>query len=192
MNFKLLNFTKATLAISFALGPISAYAEDASAGLNGCYNAVRGHVETLSISQTQQLGTYRIVLKRDNWASLREDEQSYTIKRFVAAGPILGTINSVENTGQATLNHVISDKERRGLFLSQNDVFIPTAPPEFCNNEGGYILTGIENVSIVAGTGIFAGLVPQQGTPIQVEGTFNSCSGQNDFEVIDGQVCFQK
>ena len=104
----------------------------------------------------------------------------------------LGNITGVDQAGEVNLNHVISDKQRRGLLLSQSDVFTPTAPLEYCNNSGGYILTGTENISIVAGTGIFAGLDTQQEASVLLEGTVNSCTGLNDFEVINGQLCFQK
>ena len=47
--------------------------------------------------------------------------------------------------------------------MSQNDVLTPTILPEPCNNGSGYILTGIENISIGIGTGVFSGLDPQHG-----------------------------
>ncbi|MDX2506329.1 MAG: hypothetical protein QNL62_17870 [Gammaproteobacteria bacterium] len=190
MNNKVSDFVLS--GFSFVLGCTTVYAEEESIGLHGCYTADSGYVESASISESQQIGTYRIILKHNNWTLLSDEDKSYTLKRFVAAGPILGNITSFDNTGQVILNHIISDKERRGFLMSHNDVFTPTTFPEPCNNESGYILTGIETVSIAAGTGIFADLNLQPGASIEVEGTVNSCSGENDFEVISGQLCFKK
>lgn len=181
----------ALFSLCFVLGGSSALADEVSMSLHGCYTVTRGHVESVAISQTQQMGMYRIILKHNNWRSLSDKEQSHTIKRFVADGPILGNITGIDNTGKVYLTHIMSDKESRGLLISQDSVYTPTTIPEPCNNSSSYILTGIETVSINAGTGIFAGLDPQQTASIQVEGTVNSCSGQNDFEVIDGELCFQ-
>lgn len=180
------------LGFSFLFGATSVNAEETTKGLHGCYTAVRGHLESVFISETQQLGTYRIVFKNKNWALLSDEEQSYTYKRFVAAGPILGTITGADETGNVYLNHVISDKQRRGLLTSQNDIFTPTALPEDCNIDGASasILSGTETISIVAGTGIFAGLDTQQEASVTMEGTVNGCTRQNDFEVINGQLCF--
>jgi len=157
--------------------------------LDGCYVPESGYAESTSYSETDQLGTYRLVLSRTGWAQLSPSNQSRVQRRLVLQGPLKGTVTSSDpSSGNTYLSHVLGTQERLGLVLSQGDEFRPTAVSP-CET-GGLVLQGTETIRPVAGTGAYARLLP--GGSVVVKGTVNTCTFLNDFEVVprQGQLCF--
>jgi hypothetical protein len=148
--------------------------------LDGCYVPERGYAESVSLSATEQLGLYRVVLVNANWQALTGEEREKVAKRLVLSGPFKGTITA--SGPPISLDHVLSDDERDGLLLTSGDTAY-LAPTSAC------ILAGTETINLIAGTGRFTNLSSGSFT---VEGTVNFCNGENDFYVVPhmGQICF--
>lgn len=146
------------------------------------YDVKRGFAETLSVSQTDQLGKFRVVLN--------PVEGSADNSRLILAGVLKGVLNP-----DFTLNHTMVNKDRTGVLYTAGDsITMVYGGDPTC--EGGTGTTPFEveeTLYIVAGTGEYSGIQP--GSYIVVKGTVNNCPslpeyGRNDFEVIGGSVIF--
>lgn len=170
-----------------ALGLLGFATQGSAAELSGCYVPKNGFAESVSTSETEQLGLYKIVLQREGWNELSKTERQEIQRTLVLSGPFRGTI-----TGPGlTLAHVLSSGSRDGVLYTAGDTFSPNGFD--CN---GQTLIGVETLNPVFGTGAYSGLIV--GGSIQVEGSVNGCPddpgfGQNDFVVVEssGSLCFQ-
>lgn len=154
--------------------------------LSGCYVPVGGFAESASYSPSEQLGTYRVVLMRMEAQRRKGRGHEHILKRLVIEGPFRGVV--ADESGQV-LNHVLGTEDREGLIYTRDDTFtVESGTP--CNESGGVILSGTETINPIAGTGRFAGL--QVGGSLEVNGTVNTCTGLNDFDVVPGagELCF--
>jgi hypothetical protein len=170
------------LLAGLALSPSLLAGEDGV--LDGCYVPVRGYAESASYSETEQLGKYRLVVARKDFAGSKSQFKHRMLRGVVIEGPLKGALNE-----DSTLNHVVGSDKREGFIFTANDTFEPDAVAP-CNDIGGFVLEGRETLHPVAGTGIYSGL--QGGGSVVVTGTVNTCTGLNDFEVVAGQgeLCF--
>jgi len=147
------------------------------ANITGTYDVKRGFAETHSISQLEQLGKYRFVMKDANRNKLK-------IK-----GIMRGKFDPLTQTSSHTLVNI----ERTGTLITAGDSFtnIYGGDPVCANGVVPFEVE--ERLNIVSGTGIYAGVQP--GSYIMVEGVINNCpcNGnflQNDFSVTGGIVTF--
>ncbi|XPF95753.1 hypothetical protein ACM9HF_06970 [Colwellia sp. RE-S-Sl-9] len=148
------------------------------------FEVKRGFAKTFSVSQTEQLGKFKAVLKS------RRDGGELSAEKLVLKGTIKGILNS-----NFTLNHTFVNKERTGVLYTANDSMTNIlAGDATCENGTGSIPFEIEEtLHLVAGTGIYAGI--EQGSFILLKGVINNCPslpeyGQNTFEVVGGSVIF--
>lgn len=184
MGIKSWSIVASGLLASLALSPPLLAGGQGS--LSGCYVPVGGFAESASYSLSEQLGTYRVVLMRKEPQRRKGRGQEQILNRLVIEGPFRGVF--ADESGQV-LNHVLGTEGREGLIYTREDTFAVEAVTP-CNASGGVILTGTETINPTAGTGRFAGLEP--GGSLQVEGTVNTCTGLNDFDLVPGAggLCF--
>ena len=141
----------------------------------------KGFAETLSVSETEQLGKVRVVLKSDN-------PSSHLKKKVVIAGTLRGILKE-----DSTLAHTLVNKSRTGAIYTDGDSITAVyAGDPSCVSGVPFEIE--ETLSIVAGSGIYSKL--QYGSYIVVKGVVNNCPtlpeyGRNDFEVIGGSLTFQ-
>jgi hypothetical protein len=149
------------------------------------FDVKRGFAETFSISQSEQLGKFKAVLKLVN-SSKKEN------RRLVLKGAIKGVLNP-----DFTLTHSFVNNDRTGVIYTAHDTitnFIAGDPT--CENGTGSTPFEVEEIlHIVAGTGVYADI--EAGSFILLRGVVNNCPslaeyGQNTFEVIGGTVTFSK
>ena len=145
------------------------------------YEAKSGFSETLAVSQTEQLGRYRIVLKPIVGSKFKAGN-------LIAVGISRGLLNP-----DFTANHTFVNKDRTGVLYTEGDAFTAIyAGDPTCNNGAGTIPFEVEEtLNFVAGTGIYAGI--ESGSFIVMKGVINNCPslpefGQNNFEVVSGTV----
>jgi hypothetical protein len=145
------------------------------------YNVKRGFAETFSVSQTEQLGKFRAVLKPIRGTTSHRS-------KLVLAGAIKGRLNA-----DFTVNHTFVNKDRTGVLYTENDAVrvVYSGDPTCINGSGAAPFEVEEILNIVGGTGIYAGVEP--GSFIVLEGIINNCPslpefGQNDFDVVGGTI----
>jgi len=145
------------------------------------YKAKRGFAETLSVSETEQLGKLRIVLKPIRGSNPHQS-------KIILSGVIKGTLNA-----DFSLNHTFVNKDRTGVLYTANDtITMVYAGDPTCENGKGTVPFEVEEtLNIVAGSGIYAGVEP--GSIIELNGIINNCPslpeyGQNNFYVVGGTV----
>lgn len=147
------------------------------ANVTGVYDVKRGFAETLSISQTEQIGKYKIIMRDINNNKLK----------------IRGTLRGILDPSTQTLSHTLVNKERTGTLITRGDSVtnIYSGDP-ICANGATHFQVE-ETLHIVAGTGVFSGV--QEGSYIIVDGVIKNCAAsrgflQNDFIVRGGQITF--
>ncbi|ARD43201.1 hypothetical protein [Colwellia sp. PAMC 21821] len=145
------------------------------------YEAKLGFAETLAVSQAEQLGRYRIVLKPIKGSEFKAGN-------LIAVGIARGLLNP-----DFTANHIFINKDRTGALYTENDAITAIyAGDPTCDNGTGTVPFEVEEtLNFVAGTGIYAGIEP--GSFIVMKGVINNCPslpefGQNNFEVVGGTV----
>ena len=154
----------------------------ASAQYSGAYTVKKGFSESLSVSQTEQLGKMRVVLKS-------EKHSSHSKNKIVIAGTLRGIL--IPENG--TLTHTLVNKARTGAIYTDGDTIeVVHAGDLICASGTPFVIE--EKLFIVGGSGIYAGI--QYGSYIDVKGVVNNCPGlpeygRNDFEVIGGSIYFQ-
>jgi hypothetical protein len=136
----------------------------------------------------QQLGKFKIVLKRQGWRLLSEAEKLRIRKRLVISGVFRGVVDNA--FAPPVVAHQFSNHQRDGALISNNDgsAVIGVVP---CSEEPGkVVLDVIESINIEKGTGIYHQL--HAGGVINLAGSVNFCTLQNDFEIIEGVggLCF--
>lgn len=147
------------------------------ANVTGVYDVKRGFAETLSISQTEQLGNYKIIMKDINNNKLK----------------IRGLLRGILDPLTQTLTHTFINKERTGTLITNGDSItnVYRGDPICANGTTNFHIE--ETLYIVAGTGVYSEV--QEGSYIIVDGVINNCSDsrgflQNDFNVIGGLITF--
>jgi len=147
------------------------------ANITGTYDIKRGFAETHSISQLEQLGKYRLVMKDANRNKLK----------------IKGIMRGKFDPSTQTSSHTLVNTERTGTLITAEDFFtnIYAGDPVCANGVVPFEVE--ERLNIVSGTGIYAGVQP--GSYIIVQGVINNCPCydnflQNDFSVTGGVITF--
>jgi hypothetical protein len=184
MGTKSWSIIASSLLASLALSP--GLLAGGQGSLSGCYVPVGGFAESASYSPSEQIGTYRVVLMRKEAQRRKGRGRDQIQNRLVIEGPFRGVF--ADESGQV-LSHVLGTEDREGLIYTREDTFaLQSVVP--CNDSEGVILSGTETINPIAGTGRFAGL--QVGGSIEVNGTVNTCTGLNDFDVVpgEGELCF--
>ena len=157
--------------------------------LDGFYVPVRGWAETQGVSRPgeppTQIGTYRIVLKREGWRALPLEEKRRIRRRLVLTGSLIGAMVD-PSTSPPTEDHVMGTRARDGALYSAGDYLVIQAGDLSCSE--GLPLDVLETINVVQGTGAYESL--ESGT-LELEGVVNICPrqpdyGRNDFEVIPG------
>jgi len=156
---------------------------------NKIYDVERGFAQTLSISETEQIGKFRAVLTTSRTSKKHHSRRGHhQRKRLVLSGVIKGVINP-----DFTLNHTFVNQRRTGALYTANDTITNIyAGDPTCNYGTGTVPFEVEEtLNIVAGTGIYANVEP--GSTILLKGVINNCPslpkyGQNTFDVIGGSV----
>ena len=179
----LLRYLRCKSQLMLVVGLLGFAAQGSAGELSGCYVPNSGFAESVSISQTEQLGLYKIVLKREGWNELSQTERAEIQRTLVLSGPFRGILDTVTNT----LAHVLSSDSRDGVLYTANDMFFPDENSTVCK------LSGVETLNVVFGTGAYSDVFGS----VQVQGTVNNCPGDpefglNDFEVVgdSGELCF--
>jgi len=171
-----------TNILAIAALPLSLVSVTASAVSPGNYVAISGFSKTLSVTETEQLGYFRVILINNDPVIKR--------KRHVE---IKGVIKGLLNPDYS-LNHTFVDKKRNGVIYTAGDSITQIyAGDPYCSDN----VTPFEvqqTLTIVAGTGKFSNVQP--GSTIVVTGTINNCPnlskyGHNNFVVTGGAVIFQ-
>ncbi|TWX63395.1 hypothetical protein [Colwellia sp. C1TZA3] len=171
------------LLVSVALLSISIFSALAVGKTNDAvtYDVKRGFAETFFVSQTEQLGKFRVVLKPIRGSDFDRDQ-------LILKGISKGFLNA-----DFTINHTFVNKERTGVLYTANDtITMVYAGDPTCENGAGKIPFEVEEtLHIVAGTGIYVGVEP--GSFIVLKGVINNCPslaefGQNNFDVVGGSV----
>ena len=167
-------------AALLSLYSISAFAAETTENTI-TYNAKNGFSETFSVSQSEQLGKFRVVLK-----PLKES--GFRGGNLTLVGLTKGYLNP-----DFTINHTFVNKDRSGVLYTENDTItaVYTGDPTCENGAGAVPFEVEETLNIVAGTGDYAGIEP--GSFIVLKGVINNCPslpefGQNNFEVVGGTV----
>jgi len=84
------------LLAGLALSPSLLAGEDGV--LDGCYVPVRGYAESASYSETEQLGKYRLVLARKDFAGSKSQFKHRMLWGVVIEGPLKGA-RAIVNSG---------------------------------------------------------------------------------------------
>lgn len=150
---------------------------NSAADVTGVYDVKRGFSETLSISQTEQLGEYKIIMKDINHNKLK----------------IKGLSRGIFDPSTQTLSHTFINTERTGTLITSGDSItnIYGGDPICANGVTNFQVE--ETLNIVAGTGIYSGV--QEGSYIIIDGVINNCAVssnflQNDFIITGGLITF--
>ena len=163
---------------------------DAQEGvLEGRYIPVKGHSQSREVSRAdlgetpKQVGKYKLVLKREGWNELSDEEQERIRKKLVIKGEFTG----VMNMANMTVDHTMVNKDKSGTLYTQGDFLIPSQGDAVCSS--GVPLAGVEQVNFVAGSGEYQNLI--SGT-IFLAAEVNNCPGtqgflRNQFSVIKGE-----
>ena len=169
------------------------------------YEAKKGFAETLSVSQTEQLGIFKLVLKpvkgtnyHKNGNSKHHKNKSSNHRKgkgsnhhndiIVIKGAMKGALNP-----DFTINHTLVNTDRTGALYTANDTItmVYGGDPTCDNGTGTTPFEVEETLYIASGTGVYSGIEP--GSYIEVYGVINNCPslpeyGQNNFEIIGGVV----
>jgi hypothetical protein len=141
-----------------------------------------GYVETFATTlftdgdglQRQQ-GTFSVSLKNSS-----EDRPEFVLEKLQIK---LGTVVGELVAQGPVLLHTLTNDDRSGIIVS--DVGFPTSfvPVTQCVVEITEVLTEL------TGYGVYEGLDPSGS--ITVKGELNGCTGQNTFDVTEGELCFR-
>ncbi len=184
-------FLKSTIALSLFLGNCaSTYAGQNYGELEGLYAPKKGWAESHEIypgADTQeQLGKFKLVLKRQGWSLLSDEDKERVRNRLVIRGVLHGVVESLQTP--PFVEHQFSNNDRNGaMFTSNDNVTVTGFTP--CSAEAG-ILNIIQTLNFQSGTGEYQSL--QAGGSITMSGTVDLCTLQNDFDIIENQggLCF--
>ena len=154
----------------------------AFAQYSGTYTVKKGYTESLSVSQTEQLGKIRVVLKIVN-------HSNHTKDKIVIDGIMRGILNP-----DYTLTHTLVNNDRTGAIYTAGDSITAIYAGDPTCADGITPFKIEETLTLVAGSGIYSGI--QYGSFIVLKGVVNNCPltpeyGINNFEVIGGSVKFQ-
>jgi len=147
------------------------------ANVTGVYEVKRGFAETLSISETEQLGKYKFIMKDANNNKLK----------------IKGSLRGILDPLTQTLSHTLVNADRTGTLITGGDSVtnVYGGDPVCANGVTHFQVE--ETLYIVAGTGVYSGV--QAGSYIVVDGVIGNCVAsrgylQNNFTVTGGMITF--
>jgi len=145
--------------------------------LEGEYVPINGGGESTEVSRPalgelpNQLGTFKIKLKRVGWNDLSKEDKKRIAKKVVIEGVFRGQMKP-----DFTFEHTLVNEDRTGIMYTKGDFLILSQGDLFCSS--GVPLKGTEQLNLVGGSGDYAGL--STGT-IYLSVTVNNCFGENDF-----------
>ena len=151
--------------------------------LDGCYRLLHGYMEESTVNEDTVIGTYHFMLiKNDHGKG----------KRVMISGPIAGSeASGTHEKGEIHGGHILGTYDRLGTLSSNEDDLIVTDAK--CFNEKGVpqLVTGIETLKFIKGTGIYSGLT--HGS-ITFNFTFDACTDSTnpvaDLKASYGEICF--
>ena len=161
---------------------LSLVSATANAVTPGTYTAITGFAKTLSVTETEQLGYFRVILINSNPAITRK-------RHIELKGVMKGLLNP-----DYSLSHTFVNKKRKGVMYTAGDSITQVyAGDPYCS-DNVTPFKDQQTLTIVAGTGKYSNVLP--GSTIVVTGTINNCPnlskyGRNNFEVTGGTVTFQ-
>ncbi len=165
---------------------LSANASDNHGELDGFYVTKKGWVESQELRPGdpiagEQLGRFKVVLKRKGWDLLEAPEKDRIRKKLVISGIFHGLVQ--DPFGSPIIEHKLSNLSRDGVLYTLNDT-VSIKPGEPCT------FSIQETLNIERGAGIYQDLQP--GGIVTLKGIINYCTSQNDFEVVPnkGGLCF--
>lgn len=180
-----------SIALSFLLcHAASVYAWQNAGDIEGLYIPASGSVESLELypgaNTGEQLGRFKIVLKRQGWNLLPDAEQNRIRKRLIVKGTLHGLVEISEFA--ANISHQLTNDERTGSVFTANDNLLITGVIP-CS-QTAVVFQAIETLKFSYGTGIYQTLQPEGS--VQLAGTIDNCTAQIDFDVIrdQGGLCF--
>ena len=153
---------------------------DANEGvLEGKYVPVSGYAHSREISRPslgetrlRQVGKFKVVLKREGWDELSDDDKERIRKRLVIKGEYTGIMAE----DHFHLSHTMVNKDKSGTLYSDGDFLIPSRGDNTCST--GETLQGIEQMNIVAGAGEYSNVTT--GT-LLLDSDINNCPGTDGF-----------
>ncbi len=160
-----------------------------------------GKVTTLEIGlqpPEEQIGRINLLLIRENWELLSEEEQSVTCKRLrirkgVIRGKVTDFIEPVPNTFLPLIDHVFTNTGINSTLSTENDGLDPLTiiPLDQCT------VWAIEQVNVVKGSNRFGNGEPGSATgTLFLDASINACTGRSEFEFIpehngnETHICF--
>jgi len=160
--------------------------------LEGLYIPHKGWAESQELTPysttREQLGKFKIILKRQGWHSLSNAEKARIRHKLVIKGVLHNLV--LTPLTAPVISHQLSSNNRDGaVFTSNDDLFILGSEP--CSEQpGAVVLNVLETLNFEYGIGLYQGL--QAGGTVSFQGTLDNCTLQNDFEVLkdEGGLCF--
>jgi len=184
------NFIVKSTVLAFLLCHGSSIYAGQKGDIEGVYTPSSGWVESQELypgeSIGEQIGKFKIVLKRQGWNLLSAKDQDRIRKKLIIKGVLHGL---ADNSGtEPFMSHQLTSNDRDGAAFTEGDSFFITEVTP-CSATG-IVLSGIETLNFTYGTGLYQSL--QAGSSLILHSTLDSCTGQIDFEVIKGQggLCF--
>lgn len=163
------------------------FASESGPVYEGCYEVKSGYVETLATTLftddngiLRQQGTFSVTLKNSSKDRPESVSEKLQIKLGTVVGEFAGT--DTDSGGLPILEHTLTNDDRSGVIVSYRGVplLAPTADP--C------VFAATESLEEFEGYGAYINL--DADNAILVEGDINVCTGQNTFEVTEGELCF--
>lgn len=166
-------------ALLFSSFTSMAFADANEGVLEGKYVPVSGYAHSREISRPslgetrlRQVGKFKVVLKREGWKDLSDEEKSRIRKRLVIKGEYTGVMAE----DHFHLSHTMVNKDKSGTLYSDGDFLIPSRGDNFCS--AGETLQGVEQMNIVAGAGEYRNIT--SGTLLW-NADINNCPGTEGF-----------
>lgn len=176
----------------FLCSNFTASADQNRGDLEGFYIPHKGWAESQELTPysdtREQLGKFKIVLKRQGWKKLSGVEKTRIRHKLVIKGIFHNLIKNPLTAPEIT-HQLLSNNRDGAVFTSNDDLTV--SGYEFCSAETGTVILHVhESLNFDYGIGMYQGL--QAGGTVNFQGTLNNCTLQNDFEVIkhEGGLCF--
>ncbi len=200
------------ITIFFTTGFLSTAFAEIPQRYQGCYEVKSGHIETLATSLftdsnplLRQQGMFSVRLKRteDEGETREGRHKKVRIRKWIRiqAGVLVGELSAV--TAGPVIKHTLTNDNRDGVIISEIGQLLalePAGTSQICADPkvfdpvlpipGVYSYDVVEVLSEFSGNGSFEGLEPD--SLLVVEGQINFCNGRNEFELVDGQLCFDE
>jgi len=180
------------IATFFLCSSFTASADQNNGALEGFYIPHKGWAESQELTPyadtREQLGKFKIVLKRQGWKELSDTEKTRIRHKLVIKGIFHNLIKN-PLTLPKTSHQLLSNSRDGAVFTSNDELTI--LGYDVCSPETGSVILNVhETLNFDYGIGKYQAL--QAGGTVYFQGTLDNCTLQNDFEVIrhEGGLCF--